>query len=337
MSTERAVPSWITDALFRDWVLKGLAALIALTAFVLTRDEVRRTFPVRVNVQMDASRVLLTELPTELDVEVRGPWARVNQIKPSSFAPAEVDLRTLNPGPLEIDPASIVMPEGVVLERVDYERVDLRFDDVIERKLHIVPVIVGTPHADYERVAEIVDPVEWNVRGARSKVEPLQSLETETLNVGGATATVERSIAVLRPEQGVEFLGALSGESAQVRVRVVVRARHGEETLDVATGALMAAEAPEMQLLGVRDHETIKISGPIPALRQLEDVEKALVAEIRVEEYTPPNRRRPTGLLRAEVVFVWHEDVPDDVRRVLRYRPGSVRANVTVLPPEPTI
>jgi hypothetical protein len=332
VKAERNPSSWLSDALFRDWGTKAIAVLIALTVFVLTRDEVSRSFPVRVNVQMDPTRVLQTSLPAIVDVEVRGPWATVNQLKPTSFRPAEVDLRTLNPGPLEIDPASIVMPEGVVLQRVSYDPVDLRFDDVIERSLHVIPVIVGELHADYERVAEVVDPIEWTVRGPRSKVERLQSLETETLNVGGATETVERSLALLRPGEGLEFVGALSENTARVRVRVLVRPRQGEEEIEVETGALLAAEAPDMQLLGVRDTERVVLSGTVPALGRLAGIEGAVRAEVRVEEYSPPTKRKPSGILRAEIVFGWSEAVPEEVRAAIRFRPPVVRANVTVIP-----
>src|SRR6185503_13579567 len=108
-----------------------------------------RTYNVPLRALPDPARVLTTTLPETISVEVRGPWPRVNRLQEWDFGQVFVDLSRAEPGPLEIDARSIVMPRGVVLAAIHYDRVDLRFDPVIERDLPVVPTVVGSVAADY--------------------------------------------------------------------------------------------------------------------------------------------------------------------------------------------
>ena len=109
----RATPGFLRGALLDNWGTKGLAFVLALLVFVVTRDEIQRTFAVPLEVVGDPERVLMTDVPDTVHVEVRGPWTRVNQIRESELGSAGLDLRAATPGPMHLDPARIVMPEGV--------------------------------------------------------------------------------------------------------------------------------------------------------------------------------------------------------------------------------
>ena len=325
-------PSWVIDALLRDWGTKIVALLLALVVFVFTRDEVKSTFAVPLNVREDPDRVLLTNLPASVDVVVRGPWTRVNTLSNSSFRAAVLDLRRASPGPLEIDPASVVMPPGVLLERVDYDRVDLRFEDIIERQFPVIPRVVGDVHVDHEQVAIEVEPQQFVLRGPRSTVQRLQSIETETLSVGAAVETVERDLTLLKPADDVEFAGRFDGDAPHVHVRVSVRPRRGERRVDVAVASAIAAEVEGLRVLGAPVTEQIIIEGPVPMLRRIADHQAPLLPHVEIHELKrPPKRPRGTlGSARAEVRIVWADDVPDDIRKRVQFSPTVTYVNVPV-------
>ena len=159
---------WLADLVFGHWGTKAMAFLIALLLFVVTRDEVTRTFNVPLRVVPDTGRVLLTPLPDTIQVQVRGPWTRVNRLQDVDLGAATLDLRSAGPGPLEIDRASIVMPRGVVLSSIIYDQIDLRFEPVIEHDAAVLATIVGEPAQDHQIERIETDPRTVRVKGGRS-------------------------------------------------------------------------------------------------------------------------------------------------------------------------
>ena len=125
-----AVKRFFADVLLRDWGTKSAALFLAVILFVLTRNEVSRTFQVPLRVEPDPDRVLVTDLPDTVAVEVRGPWTRVNRMQALDLGQVSLPLEQLRPGPLRIDPGSVVMPAGVVLESAV---------DLVRQQCEIVP------------------------------------------------------------------------------------------------------------------------------------------------------------------------------------------------------
>ena len=250
--------------LFRDWGTKALALVLTVVLFVVTRNEVTRGFRVPLEATPDPQRVLMTELPTAIRVEVRGPWARVNRLHDYDLAPVQLDLRKAEPGPLEIDPASVVMPPGVVMANMEYAPVDLRFEPVIERRVPVDPVIVGEPDHDYEVVRVEVEPRQWIATGGQSAVHGLGALATTPLDIGGLDHSVVRNLALRTPPEGVSLAEESGASVPQVRVRVVVEPIEGERELQVPI--VNAKDYP-----GIPLSYPVRVSGSRRALRRLSD------------------------------------------------------------------
>ena len=122
------VRGWLWGAVFHNWGTKLTALALALLVFVMTRDQVQRTFTIPLVVEEDPRRVLLTEVPETVEVEVRGPWTRLSQLSTQDLGSATLSLDDARPGPLKLEPSAIVMPEGVMLVRIEHDPVDLRFE-----------------------------------------------------------------------------------------------------------------------------------------------------------------------------------------------------------------
>ena len=82
---------WMMDALMRDWSTKIVALGLALVVFVVTRDEVTRSYRVPLEVRTDPERVLQTSLPEEVEVELRGPWTKMASVRASQLGAATLD------------------------------------------------------------------------------------------------------------------------------------------------------------------------------------------------------------------------------------------------------
>jgi hypothetical protein len=303
--------TFLTDLVLRHWASKIGALLLAAVLFVFTRDEVTRAFEIPVRVVHDSERVLLTELPSTVQVQVRGPWTRLNRLQGYDIGAATLDLRDAQPGPLEIDRASIVMPAGVVLAGVHYDHVDLRFEPIVQEAVEITPIIVGTPALDHRLTRVETEPSTWEIRGGRSQVAAVAGLETEPVEIDGASETLEVRVALVRPS-GVRFV---QGGPVQVRVRAIVEPELEDHELVVRT----PSEGP-LAAVGVLDPSyAVRVHGPAPSFRELEKLalDEPVVAAVQ-------GVQTDEGEV-VELRFEWHEGVPSRVRDRLRLERSVVR------------
>ena len=326
---------WLVDALFRDVRLKLGALALSLLVFVVTRDEVTRVFTIPLRVVDDPDRVLTHPAPTQIKAELRGPWARVNRLQDDDLGVATLDLRGTRPGPMAIDPATLVMPTGVVLERLVYDRVDLRFEPVIERSVPIVPTIIGTVDPDHERGDVVAEPVRWAIRGGQSLVSSVHVLATEAVHVEGESDDVVRRVALLTPGPGVRLVHTPDEPRPVVGVRVEVR-----DIVDTRT--VVAPVEPEGEAMDVGVLPTgpeVVVSGPREHLRVLfgpvgagppGDLPPALRGLARPgvpAPGTPPGAPREVA-----ITFAWSEWVKPEVRSAVSLEPTTLRVPYQPMP-----
>ncbi len=314
----------LTDTLFRSWGLKLVAVGLAAVLFVLTRDEVSRTFEVPLRVVADPQRVLLTDLPPTITVQVRGPWTRLNRLQDFDLGTAALDLRTAAPGPLEVDQASIVMPPGVVLAEVQYSHVDLRFEPVITRPKRVEPRTAGDPAEGYRVTRITVTPPTWDVHGGRSLVQGVTQLATEVLDLDGQDVSFTEVVAVL-PLRGDVELVTSAAQPARVTVRVEIEAEMEARELSVPI-----AVPDDLDPMGaIPESVTVQLSGPRLSFRALDALEVRFPVDASVE---PRPARTAAGETVVELHFGWAETVPSEVSEALSIDHG---VEVVVLPAPP--
>lgn len=314
-----------TDWLLRDWSTKALAFVITAMLFVLTRDEVTRSFSVPLRVISDPERVLLTAVPETIRVQVRGPWARVNRLEDAEFAGATLDLRTAEPGPLEIERGAIVMPRGVLLAGIDYDHVDLRFDPVIERDVPVVAAVTGEPSSDYEVARVTTQPATARIRGGRQVVLGVGQVLTASRDIRGTEQDLLFDAALVDPGNGVTLVGgdAAGGPNVRVRVSLVPRTRRVAMVVPVVP-------TPELRgRVGLPVVVDAVVSGPAPILRALS--ERGLWNPI----LGSASAEGDGASARIEMRFV--DAVPPEMRTRLAVEPKELHVPLPPPPPVPTM
>lgn len=314
---------WLYGALFNHLLTKLTALVLASGFFVFTRDDVTRRFTIPLKVVNDPRRVLLTKLPESVTVELHGSWARMNRLSSHDLGSAQLDLAGARPGPLELDPASIVMPPGVIFRGMDYEKVDLRFDPVIERAVLISANVRGLVHPDYEHTGTRVDPPRWRVHGGSKVVSELSGLNTDPVDVSGATDDVEQVVGLISPREGVEFSAVAPGETPKVSVSVAIRPKLSERRYEVPLTWPGEQEPPYGAPLKV----AAVVRGPVPSLRQIDAIPGAVTASVQLQK---PQEDAPAGAVLVDLSL--SEAVPPALRANLTLEPGQERI---VLPPPP--
>lgn len=319
----RRVASFVLAAATRNWGTKLMAFLLAAIVFVVTRDEVQRSFKVPLRVVQDPDRVLLTTPPKTVEVRLRGPWTAVNRIGADALSPALLDLREAQPGPMQLDPASIVMPAGVVLDALDYDAVDLRFEPVIERRVAIRAVVVGELASDYTLVDSHVAPERWMLRGPQSRLDQITELVTAPIDITGAQRDLDWRVEVRLPggsrtgedpDHPLSFVG-VRGEAPQVRFTADIEPKQGELAIVVETAAALRAALPGVPEAEIPDDETVTIRGPLPLIHELDDLASPLRPVVELE------RAAEGQSLRAKLGFEWTAEVPQATRDALSISP----------------
>lgn len=329
--SEDAPSSWIERGLAlaieiatKNWGTKIMAFLLALIVFIVTRDEVTRSFTIPLRVIDDPDRVLLTEPPDSVELQLRGPWVNVNRIAAVELGTATLDLREVRPGPMELDPAAIVMPPGVVLDKLDYDPVDLRFEALVERKLVIAPVVVGEVDPDHRLVGTRVEPDSWIVRAPASDLKGLEQLRTKPLDITGATGNLQTQVTLDPPPVRLNFLGVPAGDLPSVRVVAEVVDVIGELELEVVTGDALREALPELAPSVLPAGERVTVRGPRAVLRTLTGIDQPLRPTIEVEAASQQGAPIPVTLR-----FEWSPVVPAGATSQLSIVPPLIRLRLS--------
>jgi hypothetical protein len=249
-------------------------------------------------------------------VEVRGPWARLNRLQDHDLSPAVLDLREAVSGPLQLDPARVEVPAGVMRNRMIYDPVDLRFEPRVERVLGILADVIGMPHPDFELVRTDLEPSEWRVRGGQSVIQGLGQLRTEALDLRRADRDLEAELGLRPLPPGVEFVGASRQVPPRVRVRVMVAPLGGSRTFTVPL-TLSRRVDPYKKL--PRTYEVTVRGGllDLAVLDRLGGIPVVARASLHSAVSVPSQ-----GI---EVRFSWRRDVPKDLRARLTMDPTQIQ------------
>lgn len=308
---------------FQDFGLKVAALGLTGLLFVLTRDEVTRHFEVPLRIVKDPERVLMTPLPAAVAVKVRGPWTRLNRLEAYDLGSATLDLRQAVPGPLKIEPASIVMPHGVVLSGLEYDEVDLRFEPIVRAVVAIAPQVVGSVHPDHRLMEIRVEPKTWVIEGGRSATRAVSRLLTEGLDLEGATTSFQRDLAIIAPGGGTRLV--VDHEAPMTRVSVVIEPILERRTVDVGFDATTGITHHVLLPPSV----AVALSGPRAAFRRLDSahLDAILVASLTGDAV-------PVGesIRAVEVQIDWRPEVPAEIRERLEFKPELLSLRVPVLP-----
>jgi len=208
--------------------LKLLSFVFAFGLFAFLHGEQepqQRTIPVGVVLRLppeSAERELMTPIPANVHVTVRGSTRAIDQLLQAGIPPVEVDLREGRKDTIVFEPNMFSLPREVQVAIVDPPSIALEWQDVITRRIPLQASITGKPAEGYVvRGEPEVDPTHVTVRGPAGLVEVMQFVRLAAFDVSGLTEGVhKRRIAMDPPPSRVSTLGP---PSATVSVTITRR------------------------------------------------------------------------------------------------------------------
>ena len=208
----------------------------------------------------------------------------------------------------------------MVLDRLEYEPVDLRFEEVSARSVRIKPLIEGEVAEGYRLVSSRVEPATWSVQGPASELEELTGLTTRPIEIEGAEDDVDRRVQLVVPPGELDLVSVAEGERPAVRFVAEIEPVLGETRIVVVTGEVLREALPKLDGEHLPQIEEVELRGPVPLLRELERLDHPVRAKVEVGAAPGRGKAVPVTLR-----FEWAPEVPEAAREQLSIRPPFIR------------
>jgi YbbR domain-containing protein len=219
------VTSLVTENL--NLKLLSLAFALALYSLVHGSQEAQRSLllsVVALTPPQTSNRELVTAIPAEIRVTVRGPRQTLDDLH-SDDIQVQLDLRSGNEARLTFEPSMIPVPPGIKIEQIDPPELDLKWEDRIARDVPVEVGIVGTPATGFVvKGVPVASPSDVGARGPKSEVMVLQHARADAFDVTGLTeGTYTRQLAIDRPPARVAYDAPSVSATVEIAREVVER------------------------------------------------------------------------------------------------------------------
>lgn len=150
---------------------------------------------------------------------VRGPSGKMNDAFLKDVA-VVVDLEGVRrPGDwtFNLDNRAVRIPSGLQLERAIPTQIRMRFEERFARDIPVQIRYAGNPMPGYRIARQELSPEQLRVVGPRSRVEQLQSIDTDPIDLNGVISESETRVSTFVDDPQLRIEGP-----STVRVRLVM-------------------------------------------------------------------------------------------------------------------
>jgi len=185
---------------FRHIGLKLLSLGLALLLWMAVAGEeiVERGLRVPLELQqLPANEELSGEVPTAVDVRVRGGSGALSRIGPGDIV-AVLDLHTARPGRrlFPLTPDQVHAPFGVEIVQVMPSAIAMTFETSATRTVPVLPSVDGRPAPGFIVGTLTAEPATVEVVGPESAVKRATEVLTEPVLVAGAKGRVQETVTI---------------------------------------------------------------------------------------------------------------------------------------------
>jgi len=128
-------------------------------------------------------------------INIKGQERIIRTIRPSDIR-AFVDLSKARKGEsvYTIDKNNITLPPGVTVTNINPAYVKIFTEESLTKTVDIKPIVVGAPQSNFYVKAVRIFPERVVIEGARSKVNAIDTIKTEPLDITGIKETIARDL-----------------------------------------------------------------------------------------------------------------------------------------------
>jgi hypothetical protein len=190
------------------WKVLSLALAVGLWVAIVGEPELVtiETVPVLYN-NLPRSLMLMSDAASGAQLELRGPSRQLTRDRLAEAA-VRLDLSGVTaPGEqtFTISRTELTLPEGVDFLRAVPSQLRLRFDRGVAKDVPVEIRLSGTPPDGFRVTGTAASPSQLRVSGPATRVDPIQSAQTDAVDVSGLTAPTEVRINTFLDDPRVQF------------------------------------------------------------------------------------------------------------------------------------
>lgn len=283
--------SMLRRAFTQNVALKVIALVVSIGLFVYVRgtEDAQTSVPVEVVALLpppSTDRMLISEIPDEIRVTLRGSRAVLNAVRRDGMTPIQMDLRDAEQPFYYFDQDELEIPTGTTIVQIAPAAVSLSWVDRDERRLRVSPTITGDLAPGHARTAVSVEPQAVLVRGAASEVHRLESVSTNPIDVTGLGAgRHERQVALMPLQDHVNYVDTVS-----VLVTITIEEEEGTRRLPDVEVAVVGGSAVTVRPETV----SVTLSGPRARIDDLHP--RRIIPFVDVSELDRSQGAQPVAL-----------------------------------------
>lgn len=167
----------------------SLGCAVALWAFTQGPENAMRTIMVSVVSDMPPdtlNRQLVTPLPTEVGVTLRGPRSALAEAHGNDIGPLRLNLAQGRDAKIDLAESMFHIPASLTVEQIVPTSITVKWDDVIRKGLRVEVPRTGEPAPGYAVKGTVTAaPVEVQARGPRSLIDVMHVARAAPFDVSG--------------------------------------------------------------------------------------------------------------------------------------------------------
>jgi YbbR domain-containing protein len=139
------------------------------------------------------TNLIVTQVTDEaINVRINGSFMQLERL-PTREIRARIDLSRARPGTNSFDilPDNFNISKTLDITQISPSSFKVDLDRVVDKVVHIKPVVKGKPARGYRVTKISVDPPYINLQGARGQLTGLKEVLTEEVDISGLKETVE--------------------------------------------------------------------------------------------------------------------------------------------------
>jgi YbbR domain-containing protein len=254
---------------FDNYPLKLIAVILSLALFSLVHSDQDAQRSIYLDVVSllpppTANQMLISDLPSQVRVTLRGSRSRIAALQRDDFAPIQMDLRDPSRRHFYFDQSAIDVSGPVHVVGVEPPSIDLVWATRVQRRVPVLARLRGTPEAGtmVKQPVELL-PVSVTIQGPKNEVDAIAEVFTDEIPAEGLGKGVHERRVQLQPLTSghVKYK-----DDPNVIAKVEIVAEHGERVLRHLELAVLGAAQATLRPNVV----SVTLNGPVSDLADVE-------------------------------------------------------------------
>ncbi|MDA3941501.1 MAG: CdaR family protein [Spirochaetia bacterium] len=228
----------LLERVLHNWPVKiiSIAAALLLFFFYRISSLEERFFNVPLALTFHENYIPAEDVPETVRIIIRGRNEDIKLVLEDEIEASadfsEYDSEGRFRAPVQIKKKGFAIEISSLEIKVEPREFNLLIESLMLKKLEVVPSVIGFTEKGYELIQNFITPSSVEVYGSRSKIENLNEIFTEAIDISSKIQDFSTRVRLKKPDESLAFSGGDVVEfSASIKPVTVVRSMLGVDII----------------------------------------------------------------------------------------------------------